>query len=268
MSVAHRQRRARLAALLLVLATCHAAHTPAAAPGSTSEQRWQTWVVQASAPLDARAAAALQQVVPADRRLLALRAYLRAGDSLAARWSWTREQLQAYPSSAEGQAAAADIDAVMAQFAAANPGFTLRVNRMPRSLEAQIAHWNENRSVGIAAAALVRALDRQFGGGAAPPDSAALRAALINWTPGVAAALAAPGLSAHGQARAFDFQIEHGGRIIAGLDASLARAQWDAAGWTQQLHTAVAAAGERFSGPLTTPYEPWHYAYTGQQSNQ
>lgn len=219
-------------------------------------------MVQAGAQLDARAVAALQQVAGADRRLLALRAYLRAGDSLAGRWSWTQEQLAAYPSSPEGKAAAADIDAVAAQFAATHPGFTLRVNRMPRSLGVQITHWNENRSVGIAAAALASALDRKFGA-AAPPDTAALRAALINWTPGTAAALAAPGLSAHGQARAFDFQIEHGGKIIAGLDAGVARRQWDEAGWTQELHAAVAAVGGHFSGPLTSPYEPWHYAYIG-----
>jgi hypothetical protein len=258
----------RLTALLLLLAACAAACAPAAAAGNSSEQRRQVWVVQASAQLDARALAALQQVVGADRCLLALRAYLRAGDSLAGRWSWTQQQLAAYPSSPEGKSAAADIDAVLAQFGASNPGFTLRVNRMPRSLEAQIAHWNENRSVGIAAAALANALERQFGAPAAPPETAALRAALINWTPGVAAALAAPGLSAHGQARAFDFQIEQGGRIIAGLDASSARMQWDAAGWTHKLHAAVAAAGEHFSGPLSSPYEPWHYAYIGRQPAQ
>jgi hypothetical protein len=253
---------------LLLLAACIAARAPAAAADNPGEQRWQGWVVQASAQLDARAVAALREVTGADRRLLALRAYLRAGDSLAGRWSWTQEQLAAYPSSSEGKAAAADIDAVAAQFAAANPGFTLRVNRMPRSLGVQITHWNENRSVGIAAAALASALDRQFGTSSAPPDTAALRAALIAWTPGTAAALAAPGLSAHGQARAFDFQIEHGGKIIAGLDAGAARQQWDDAGWTQKLHAAVAAAGGHFSGPLTSPYEPWHYAYIAAPSAQ
>src|ERR1700691_6309653 len=113
-----------------------------------------TWVAQASAGLDPRALDALRQIVGADRRLLALRAYLRAGDSLDARWSWSAAQLAAYPSTQEGEAAAHDIDAVIAAFAAENPGFTLRVNRVPRSLEAQIAHWNQNKSVGITAAAL------------------------------------------------------------------------------------------------------------------
>jgi len=232
---------------------------------STATQRRQSWVIQASADLDPRAVAALQQVAGAERRLLALRAYLRAGASLAERWTWSQEQLSAYASTAEGKAAAADLNAVIAAFDSANPGFTLRVNRMPRSLAVQLAHWNENRSVGIAATALASALDRQFAGAVAP-DARALRDALMNWTPGVAATLAAPGLSAHGQARAFDFQIEHDGKLIAGIDAASARRQWDQAGWTGKLHAAVSAAGNRFSGPLSTPYEPWHYAYVSQRS--
>jgi hypothetical protein len=251
---------ARRLALLVLLAAYDARLPQVAGADTPDAQRRQAWVVQASADLDPRAVAALQQVVGADRRLLAVRAYLRAGASLAERWTWSQEQLSAYASTAEGTAAAADLNAVIAAFASANPGFRLRVNRMPRSLAVQLAHWNENRSVGIAATALATALDRQFGGIVAP-DAPAVRNALMNWTPRVAAALAAPGLSAHGQARAFDFQIEHDGRVIAGIEAASARQQWDEAGWTGKLHAAVGAAGNRLAGPLTTPYEPWHYAY-------
>jgi hypothetical protein len=78
----------------------------------------------------------------------------------------------------------------------------------------------------------------------------------------VAAALAAPGLSAHGQGRAFDFQIEHNGQVVAGTEAASARQRWDAPGWTQKLHQAMSKAGPHFTGPLVSPYEPWHYAYT------
>jgi len=225
------------------------------------EAQQQTWVQQASADLPPRAVATLQRIAGADRRLLAVRAYLRAGGSLDERWSWSQQQLDAYPSTPEARAAAADIDAVIAAFAAANPGFTLGVNRLPRSLEAQIAHWNENRSVGITAAALVAALERQFAAAGGAPDAATLRGALMQWQPPRAATLAAPGLSAHGQARAFDFQVQRDGKVIAGLDAAAARTQWDAAGWTQKLHAAVERAGGRFAGPLPSPYEPWHYAW-------
>jgi hypothetical protein len=253
-------------ALLVLLGACTAQLAHPVAADSSAAQRQQAWVAQASAGLDPRAIAALQQVRASDRRLLAVRAYLRAGASLQQRWSWTQDQLAAYPSTAEGKAAAEDIGAVIAAFAAANPGFALRVNRMPRSLALQIARWNENRSVGIAAAALVKSLEQQFGGLARPPDPKLLRGALMQWTPSVAAALAAPGLSAHGQARAFDFQVEQHGKVIAGTEAASAHQHWDAAGWTEKLHAAVGAAGNRFAGPLASPYEPWHYTYISNQS--
>ena len=241
----------------LALTAALGVHTAMAA----SEAQRQTWVQQASADLPARAVATLQRIAGADRRLLAARAYLRAGSTLDQRWSWSQQQLDAYPSTPEAKAAAADIDAVIAAFAAANPGFTLGVNRLPRSLELQIAHWNENRSVGITAAALAAALERQFAASGGAPDAATVRGALMQWQPPLAATLAAPGLSAHGQARAFDFQVQRDGKVIAGLDAAAARTQWDAAGWTQKLHAAVERAGNRFAGPLPSPYEPWHYAW-------
>lgn len=245
---------------IILVFVCFACFDANLADAVTEAQR-QSWVAQASAGLDGRAIAALDHIVGADRRLLAVRAYLRAGASLDERWSWSQDQISAYGSTPEGMAATADIDAVIAAFAAANPGCTLRVNRMPRSLEVQLARWNDNPSVGVVAAALLRSLEQRFGSTAAAPDTAALRGALINWTPGVAAPLAAPGLSAHGQARAFDFQVERHGRVIAGIESALAHRQWDAAGWTYRLHAAVINAGGRFTGPLASPYEPWHYAY-------
>jgi hypothetical protein len=221
----------------------------------------EAWVVQASAGLDPRAVDALQRIVGSDRRLLALSAYLRAGDTLAERWSWSREQLSNYPATPEAKAASADIDAVVAAFAAANPGLTLRVNRKPRSLELQIAHWNLDESVGTAAAALVAALEQRFTGNPSTPNTDQLQKALMEWKPSVATALAAPGLSAHGQGQAFDFQVERAGQVIAGVDVALASRQWGAEGWTQKLRAAVSVAGNHFAGPLESPFEPWHYSY-------
>jgi D-alanyl-D-alanine carboxypeptidase len=221
----------------------------------------ELWAAQASAGLEPPVLDALQRILSANRRLLALRAYLRAGDTLAERWTWSQERLSGYPATPEGKAATADIDAVVAAFAAANPGFTLQVNRELRSLKVQIAHWNMNESVGTAAAALVAALEQRFVGEASKPDTDQLRRTLMEWRPDAAVALAAPGLSPHGQGRAFDFQVVRGGHVIAGVDVTSASQQWDAAGWTQKLSAAVRVAGDHFSGPLKSPYEPWHYAY-------
>jgi hypothetical protein len=218
------------------------------------------WIATASTGLDQRALATLARINSLDRRLLALRAYLRAGDTLEERWSWSQQQLAAYPATPEGMAAAADIDAVEQAFARANPGFTAQANRAPRSLEQQLEHWNQSSSVERVGLELAAAMSRQFPA-QTTPAAQQLRAALMAWVPSSAAPLAAPGLSAHGQGRAFDFQIMHYARSVAGFDAASARRQWDAAGWTRKLHAAVIASGKPFSGPLESPYEPWHYAY-------
>jgi hypothetical protein len=233
----------------------------AIAVGAVTEVQQAAWVVQASSGLDPAVIDALHGIVKADRRLLALRAYLRAGDELSTRWTWSQTRMADFPETAEAKTAATNIDAVAAAFASANPGYTLRVNRAPRSLDLQLLRWNGDASVGLAAAALAGALSRRFAGAGAVPPSAALRAALIDWKPRGSVSLAAPGLSAHGQGRAYDFQIEHQGQVVAGVEVASARQRWDAAGWTQKLHEAVGMAGHHFTGPLQLPYEPWHYAY-------
>jgi hypothetical protein len=73
--------------------------------------------------------------------------------------------------------------------------------------------------------------------------------------------LAAPGLSAHGQSRAFDFQVERDGVIVAGTDAEHTTRDWDTPGWTQRLKTLITRTSTRLHGPLESPREPWHYVY-------
>ena len=217
------------------------------------------WVMLAQQGLYPPAQQTLARIPDDERRLLALRAYLRAGDTLSERWSWSARRIAAYPSSPEGRKARAELQAVAAVFAHNNPGYELGINLQPRSLDRQLQHWNANASVAATAHALAANLAHQWGGNT--PDAAAVRHALIQWVPPRAAALAAPGLSPHGQARAFDFQVVKHGRVIAADDYASAHQRWDIAGWTMRLHVAVAQAGPDLSGPLAIPYEPWHYAY-------
>jgi hypothetical protein len=257
-----RRRRAvslRLLKMVVVLALGCAPGVFAARAPADAGGRELAWVAAASVGLDRRAIDTLARIKGADRQLLALRAYLRAGATLTARWSWSQQQLSAYPTTAEGKAASADIDAVEAAFATANPGYSARANRMPRSLEQQLEHWNENQAVAGVGAELAASLAHELPLQSVSSDR--IREALMQWKPGNAAPLAAPGLSAHGQGRAFDFQIERDGHTVAGFDATAARREWDANGWTARLHAAVVASGKPFAGPLQSPYEPWHYAY-------
>jgi hypothetical protein len=234
---------------------------PAQALGGANAAAREAWIAQASQGLDPRALETLALIRGSARKLLALRGYLRAGESLARRWSGTQAQLALYPGTPEGKAAMADLDAVLGVFASANPGYGLRVNREPRSLEVQIRRWNDNPSVGAVADTLAASLDGRYRTGNAKPVTDEIRRALIDWKPAVEAPLAAPGLSAHGQGRAFDFQVEQEGHVIAGTDVALARIRWDRAGWTEKLKSAVDRAGHHFSGPLDSPHEPWHYTY-------
>jgi len=226
---------------------------------SANDDGVRDWVTLAEQGLYAPARQTLARIPDDERRLLALRAYLRAGDTLSERWSWSAAQIAAYPASTEGREAGAELQAVASAFARDNPGYQLRINLQPRSLERQLQHWNTNASVARTAHALATNLAHRWVG--SRPGATVVRQALIQWTPPEAAALAAPGLSPHGQARAFDFQIMHAGRVIAADDYASAHRRWDIAGWTMRLQRAVMEAGPHLSGPLAIPYEPWHYAY-------
>jgi hypothetical protein len=220
-----------------------------------------------AAELDPHVADALSRIDGTGRRLLALRSYLRSSAHLADHWSWTQGQIAAYQESPEYGELQRAIDRVNASFMNANPGYELWVNPEVRSLDVQIEHWNTNESVAEAAEGLAAAASEQIASPAyekAGPASAArkLQSFLGAYVPVPTPAIAAPGLSLHGQVRAVDFQVHQGGRVIAGPEISTMEAEWDAAGWSARLEAAVRAAGGQFVGPLASPREPWHYTFT------
>jgi hypothetical protein len=206
---------------------------------------------------------ALVRIDGIGRRLLATRSYLRVGAGLVARWSWSEERIARYQESDESRAVLAEIDAILTRFAEQNPGYTLYVNLGVRSLETQLTTWNENASVGVAADAMLEAATREIRAYRTPPDAAAVRrfARWVEaWRPDPPPTLAAPGLSAHGQSRAFDFQVQQEDRLVAGTTQAEIATVWEAEGWTSKLAAAVAGS-PHFRGPLMLPYEPWHYTY-------
>jgi len=91
---------------LLVTASAWYASSAGASPAYAD-----VWVARASAGLEPRIIGALRQIAGPDRRLLALHSYLRANASVAEHWSWSRDQIAAYPTTPEGKAAAREIDA-------------------------------------------------------------------------------------------------------------------------------------------------------------
>lgn len=201
-------------------------------------------------------ATAIDRIEGTGRQLLALRSYVRSASTIADRWSWTQVQIDLYRESDEYRDLLAEIEKVRVRFAADNPGFTLYANTEVRSLDVQIARWNENKGVGVAAADLYIAAC-----GANSAKAGPFRKFLVEWQPDSPAPLAAPGLSQHGRARAIDFQIEQGKRLIAGADTSQIADIWGTQGWSRKLNAAIRKSSTKFHGPLTLPNEPWHYEY-------
>lgn len=208
---------------------------------------------------------ALNRIPDVGRKLLAARSYMRSQANFESRWSWNDEKIAAFEGSAEQKALLAEIEQVAGHFSNANPGFTLYANTKVRSLDKQIEAWNSNASVGAAAAALQSAFEIEFSSvEKTPPD---LKNWLTSYKPQPTPSLAAPGLSAHGQMHAIDFQIMKDGAIIAPADTSKVQSIWRDQGWDVKIHASILVAGSDFHGPLQSPDEPWHYSYTPAQGS-
>lgn len=226
----------------------------------------QSQLSNLAAQLPERPKATLQDIEGTHRKLLALRYYLNREGDLKKEWTWSRTQFEQFKRTKSYRNAIAEVERVKATFAELNPGYTLSTTLEARPLEDQLNSWNTLPSVETAARSLYQqmlqsALDSSIN---IPPDSLDLlsfRQALRGAELPIIPTVAVPGLSQHGQLRAFDFVIKQGGTVIAGTDAGSASSRWDKAGWTKKLQEAIRASSSSFSGPLRSPYEPWHYTY-------
>lgn len=224
----------------------------------------EKYLRQLAQPLDVNVQHTLDRIHGAARQLLALRSYLRARSSLAARWSWSETEIAAYKGSQQYRDMMAEIGKVTARFEQSNPGFTLYANSEVRSLDDQIGKWNSNATVGEIADQLLPAAREQLTQSSklsASARRARLHEFLLAWQPETPTPLAAPGLSLHGRGRALDFQVQQGNRIVAGTDITTIASVWVGQGWAQKLTAAIDTASSKFRGPLTLPNEPWHFEY-------
>jgi hypothetical protein len=238
--------------------------TSASASESASEPKQAAYYDALTSELLPQARDALRRIEGRDRQWLALRAYLRAGEQIEARWSWTQQQVDEFKKTSEYAELLQAVDAVRSRFARANPGHMLLVNTTARSLDTQIERWNENASVADGARALQLALTQALAQSSYPDSPTAdaraeLDRFLRGWFPPKAVGLAAPGLSLHGQLRAIDFAVHKQGRIVAPTTLASVQSIWHGQGWSRKLQHATAGTG--FIGPLQTPDEPWHYEY-------
>src|SRR5687767_7075095 len=89
------------------------------------EQRLEQYLERVAGTLPPQAAETLTHIEGTPRRLLAARSYLRAGEGLASRWSWSAEQIKAHTESAEYRALIVETEQVRRRFEEQNPGYTL-----------------------------------------------------------------------------------------------------------------------------------------------
>ena len=212
--------------------------------------------------LPAAAQHTFERIDGTPRRVLALRSYVRAGDAVAERWSWTDEQIEAFEKTREYRQLLREVEGIKVRFESQNPGYTLYANTAVRSLDVQLERWNENPAVKSVARSIERAALKELSRYPETPDAEAVERFakfLRGWQPPRAAPLAAPGLSKHGQLRAIDFAIFKDGKLIAPTNLKAAESVWVREGWSDRLKRAT--LNTRFEGPLQTPHEPWHYEY-------
>lgn len=222
--------------------------------------------------LDPRPRAALARIRSASRKLLALRYYMVRCHEVDSLWTWGAEQTRTFRASPAYASLVMAVRTVQDTFAMQNPGYAIRVHIGLRSLSKQIANWNSVRSVGAASNLLLRYCRDLMADTLLPdtptPTSQSLFDSLFFHAPDpIEPTVALPGLSQHGQLRAFDFKITTTrGRLVAGASSSAIRTIWDANEWTGRLKFAVEQACPGcFAGPLDKPYEPWHYTWTGSR---
>jgi len=236
---------------------------------ATPEEKLKAYVDEIEKGLETPIQGALIGMPLMDRRVLAIRGYLRypsmGRGSIDANWAWSNQDMEEFKKTAEFTRMRQAVEEVKAVFAAANAGFTLGVDPdKVRSLESQVALWNQNPTVERLGRELKTKLLKAIETLPDTPDDTSLKSfqkvlveASLSGTP----SNATPGLSQHGQAKAFDFVVYKGRDVVASTVTATLQEKWEDAGWTAKLKQAVQDAGGKFVGPLPAPYEPWHYVY-------
>lgn len=249
----------RIATLLVVLTGF-----AAGAHGASNQAQLADYTHAVAALLPPATQRTLTLIDGTPRQLLALRSYVRAGEKVAERWSWTDEQIEAFSKTRQHRQLLREVKGIKARFEAENPGYTLYANTEVRSLDAQIERWNANASVKAVARRIERAALKELAKQDYPekPDALSVERFsefLRHWHPPTPPPLAAPGLSKHGQLRAIDFAVFKDGKLIAPTNLKASESVWVREGWSARLKQAT--LNTRFEGPLRVPHEPWHYEY-------
>lgn len=227
--------------------------------------------------LDPMVISAVMQIENLDRKLLAIRGYIRYVDvkhkCIRDNWAWNDAQKAEWYASAAYAQACGLLDDIARTFRRANDGFRLEQKRQVRTVEMQVDNWRFSKQVlrlgGELRAKISQRLDRDeysdYPGG---NEAHLLREYIAGTSVSEQLYVATPGLSDHGHGNAFDTEVlSTKGKMMAACHAAWI-STWDGPHrWTEKLYDAVMmSGGGRFKGPLKAPYEPWHYEYDHGQA--
>jgi hypothetical protein len=210
---------------------------------------------------------ALAQIPEFGRKLLALRSYVRYGERIKTRWSWTDEQIAAFKASEAHTVLRAEIAADQRAFQGGQSGLRDLCARYRAQSRQPDMPSGTRTSLSARRRPILKPPSRQKFADAGKVKLEELRTWLRGYRPPKRANLAAPGLTLHGRASAIDFQVMKDGAIYAGANSRQVETVWRAEGWDTKLQASIAAAGPSFTGPLKNPDEPWHFTYTPADSH-
>lgn len=223
--------------------------------------------------LDSECISTMINIPRLERKLLAARQYVRFTDvkkqKIWENWAWSKEEIEAWYKSDAYKQASGLIDDIKSKFRATNSGYKLRVSKKVRSLERQLKYWHDSSQVLTLGMELKDKVSREidkpgYAEVAGKEDAEKFRKYLAGVSLSSKLMIAVPGLSDHGHGNAYDFVVEEtGGKTMAAASGAWI-STWDGPhGWTKKLKDAIEAAGKgHFDGPLSSPYEPWHYEYS------
>jgi hypothetical protein len=211
----------------------------------------------------------VQQTLPKIQGLplqvLALRRYLRIGNSATEKWAWTEQQYAEFNLSYAAVELRQSIEAVKAKFEGDNPGYILKTAAKFRPLDRQIHNFCASAKVRDAAVLLGKAVLTEINSYADRIDDRAVgkfREFLRSYqfSKHDEPSVAVPGISDHGRAQAIDFVIYKDGKEIAGPSTAQIKSIWTGQGFGEKLNQAVRGSANLFKRDhLKVPFEPWHY---------
>jgi|GEM_PF-2848792 len=231
---------------------------------------------------DKRMVEVLDQIPDLNRRLFCLHRYIRildkrSGKWIDERWAFTEGDYKEWKKSEDFKLRKRELREIQDRFTRSNKGYKLVAGSKFRPLDKQIDNWNKNKTVRLNSEtyfdlALVEMkkpvyigldtfLDTQTP--KCREDEVASIRSFYNFLnlkhrPKPSLMVATPGFSNHGTGLAIDFVVkkDDGSVVVSATNAG----KWTSTGWGAKLATAMRGAAH-FSGPLTTPNEPWHWTF-------